>query len=156
MRFLSVIVVASLFVSSCGANRGDSRKDKEIQEVLDSGLSDLKRFNVDTSKVLNIDSYVFDNLPSDVNGSCQYPGKDLPFNVGQVDTGNHIIINRDNWNRYDLYHRKIIILHEAGHCAWGKRHEESGVMQSNLPFFYEDWQYWKLIEDFALELPHKG
>jgi hypothetical protein len=155
MKILLMVLILAPLLNSCGANRGDSRKDIEIKEVMDEGLKDLSYFNVDTSRVMNIDSYVFGELPTGLIGLCQSADKDTQWNIGQTDTGNHITISKEYWGTHDQNHKKALILHEIGHCAWGLRHQETGIMTANLVYFSDEAQYWKLVEDFSKELPKK-
>lgn len=139
-------------VSSCGMYRGDQNKDPELHKVLVEASSDLDSRGFNTTKIwTNVDSYEFsDDKFSGDFGSCKHGDSDLEFNLAQRDQGNHITINREGWNRLNHWERKSLLIHEAGHCAYGLKHSNGwDLMTSGLIRVYGETSYNNLVDNFV-------
>lgn len=155
MKKTLLALLTALLISSCGANRGNSFKDSEITVVVLEVANDLEKRGVNTSRIYReVDSWMFDeSRHNGINGYCNSHGKDVAFNLKQVDVGAHAYVNREYWNRLTNLEKRALIAHEVvGHCAFDKRHTKTGIMQPVAVMIVNSNGYENLMDNFALTL----
>ena len=151
MKTVMITMLLSLTMISCGMNRGSQHKDPELTNVIMQAANDLESRSFSTSKIwTNVDSWEFtDDSFNGELGRCKYGDSDLEFNLAQSDQGNHITINRQGWLTLNDWERKELMIHELGHCAYGLKHSQLGLMSSSITYIYSQTSYDNLLDNFV-------
>ena len=146
-----LLSLLSLTMISCGMNRGNQYKDPKLTNVIMQAANDLESRSFNTSKIwTNVDSWEFtDSLKGTELGKCKRGDSDLEFNLAQTDQGNHITINRQAWVTLNEWERKTLVTHELGHCAYGLRHSQLGLMSSGITYIYSQNSYDNILDNFV-------
>jgi hypothetical protein len=146
-----ITALLSLTIVSCGMNRGNQNKDPELTNVIMQAANDLESRGFNTSKIwTNVDSWEFSNDTFNGEfGRCKHGDTDLEFNLAQTDQGNHITINRQGWLSLNDWERKELMIHELGHCAYGMKHSQLGLMRDGITYIYSQNSYDNLLDNFV-------
>ena len=150
MKTLAILSL-TIMINACGMNRGNQYKDPELTNVIAQAANDLESRSFSTSKIwTNVDSWEFtDDAFNGEFGQCKKADSDLEFNIAQTDQGNHITINRAAWNDLNTWERKELLMHELGHCAYGLRHSQLGLMSSGITHIYSQTSYDNILDNFV-------